>query len=255
MDFFQVIRGKNVTNSNTEIAEYTAKPQLTRVQYDTMYKYGQNITTRYDDAANDIPRNQSLISQKRYTFADTESPDEEPYDYEKFKMEYDQQLEYNIKYGKVFNYTEKEELKESPKEALKRIIDLKRPKNCTKEELGHFGIKAIKCLIYDYQRTRNVAAVRKVLFRTWLVVRIWLLIYVCLAIPFWCHRGWCCCCFRCKFCFPRKRILFAKRYYTLNPPGTFVKSLKKPREDIVEYKTTEYEYNAHEVFEAAIRNI
>lgn len=156
-------------------------------QYDTVYEYDQNVTMRYDDTTNAVPRNQSSISEERY--ADTESSDEEPYDYEKFKLEYEQQLEYNIRYGKVFNYTEKKELQDSPKEVLKRIVDLKRPKNCTKEELSEIGIQAVECLIYDYQRARNVAAARKVLFRTWIVVRIWLLIYICLAIPCWCHRG------------------------------------------------------------------
>lgn len=283
MDFFQVIRDRNVTTSKAETEEYIARPQMTRMQYDTMYEYGENITSRYDDdddTTNDIPRNQLLIPEE-ITLTDTESPDEEPYDYEKFKMEYEQQLEYKARRGKVFNYTEKEELKESPKEVLGRIIDLKRPKNCTKEELSQIGIKAIKCLVYDYQRTKDVPAVRKMLYRTWLVIRVWLLIYICLAIPCWCHRGnmmnhiawfsrkysckrilgnimhisgWCCCCFRCKFCFPRKRILFAKQYYTLNPPGTFVKNLKKP-EDVEEYQATEYERSAHEAFEAAIRNI
>lgn len=69
--------------------------------------------------------------------------------------------------------------------------------------------------------------------------------------------GWCCCCFRCKFCFPRKRIILAKQYYAMNPPGILVKDLKKKKDvkESVKYKATEYEYNAYKTFEAAIKNI
>jgi len=68
--------------------------------------------------------------------------------------------------------------------------------------------------------------------------------------------GWCCWCFRFKFCFPRKRISFAKHYYMLNPPGTFAKVIKKTKDvDFIKYEATEYEYDAYKTFEAAIKNI
>nr|XP_012226481.1 PREDICTED: uncharacterized protein LOC105674603 [Linepithema humile]XP_012226482.1 PREDICTED: uncharacterized protein LOC105674603 [Linepithema humile] len=240
MDFFKVIRDRNET-------VHFGEAQTTHMQYDT-YEYSEETTSE------DIP-NWPLT--KKSTLVDTESPYEEPYDYEKFKMEYEQQLDYDIRHGKALNYTEKEDLEDTPKKTLERIIDLKRPKNCTKEELSQIGIKAIECLIYDYRRTKDVATMKKVLSRTWLVLRVWLLIYFCLAIPCWCQRGWCCCCFRCKFCFPRERILSAKQYYTMNPPGIFVKDLKK-EEDVrepIKYEATEYERHAYETFEAAIMNV
>ncbi|KAL0131072.1 hypothetical protein PUN28_002573 [Cardiocondyla obscurior] len=173
-------------------------------------------------------------------------------------MEYEQQLEDDIKKGKVLNYTEKEEQKKGAlKLTFKKIMDLKRPRNCTKEEISQIGIKAIECLLYDYQHAKDVTTVKIVLSKTWLVFRVWLLIYICLAIPCWCQRGWCCCCLRCKFCFPRKRIMFVKQYYAKNPPGVFVKDLKKEKsvKEPVKYEATEYEYIAYENFETAIRNI
>lgn len=172
MDFFQVIRDRNTT-------EHLGETKATHKQYDT-YEYGQETTTK--DILN-------WSSTKKSTFADTESPDEEPYDYEKFKMEYEQQLDYNMRRGKALNYTERGDVEDTPKKVFERIIDLKRPKNCTKEELSQIGIKAIKCLIYDYWHTKDVVAMKRVLLRTWLVLRVWLLIYICLAIPCWCQRG------------------------------------------------------------------
>lgn len=187
MDFFQVIKDRNQITNQTETTEYIAG--TTRVQYtNNVYEYDENNAIRYDDVTNDTPRNRFVISEES-TLASTENPDEEPYDYEKFKLEYEQQIEYNMRHGKAFNYTEKKELEGSPKETLKRILDLKRPKNCTKKELSQIGIKALKCIVHEYQSIKTVAAARTVLFKTWLVVKIWLLIYICLAIPCWCYGG------------------------------------------------------------------
>jgi len=43
----------------------------------------------------------------------------------------------------------------------------------------------------------------------------------------------------------------------MNPPGIFVKDLKKKKDmkEPVKYKATEYEYNAYKTLETAIRNI
>ncbi|XP_077275145.1 uncharacterized protein LOC143904378 isoform X1 [Temnothorax americanus] len=253
MDFFQAMRNRNVTTEKMETTGYLAKTPETYARYN-LYDDDQETTS---DATKNL-LDQSSISERSSTLADNSSSHEESYDYERFKMEYEQQLDDDIKEGKVLNYTEKKEpLKNTLKGALKRIMDLKRPKNCTEEELSQIGIKAIECLLYDYQRAKDITTAKLILSRTWLVFRVWLLIYICFAIPCWCQRGWCCCCFRCKFCFPRKRIILVKQYYATNPPGIFVKDLKKV-EDVkepVKYEATEYEYNAYKTFEAAIRNI
>lgn len=266
-------RDRNLTIGEAETTKYFRETQATHVQYD-VYEYGQETSEDTEKHISDY-----LSTSRKSTQMVTESSDEELYDYEKFKMEYEQQLEYGIKRGKVLNYTKKEEVEDTPREALKRIMDLKRPKNCTKEELSQIGVKAIECLIYDYRRTRDIATIGKVLARTWLVLRVWLLICICLAIPCWCQRGnfikhdvllqdelyeyytgflgWCCCCFRCKFCFPRKRILFAKQYYAMNPPGSLTRDLMKAedKKEPITYEATEYEYDAYNTLEATIRNI
>lgn len=183
MDFFQVMKNRGVAKTGeAETTEYFDKMQ--EIRYD-MYEYGQKITSESTKNILDY----SLILKGRSTLADTESPDEESYDYDKFKMEYKQQLEYNLKHGKALNYTEKEELEDTPKEAFKRIMNLKRSKNCTKKELSQIGIKALECLLYDYQRAKDITHVNRILSRTWLVLKVWLLIYICLAIPCWCQRG------------------------------------------------------------------
>lgn len=181
MDFFEVMKHRDIVTDETETTEYFDKTQEMHMQYDT-YEYGQKITS-------ENILDQFSILKERSTLADTESPDEESYDYKKFKMEYEQQLEYNIKHEKIFNYTEKKELEDTPKEVLKRIMNLKKFKNCTKEDLSRIGIKALECLLYDYQRVKDITHVRRILSRTWLVLKIWLLIYICLAIPCWCQRG------------------------------------------------------------------
>lgn len=175
MDFFQVMKDRDIVTDEAEITEYFEKTQ--EIQYD-MYEYGQKTTS--ENTTNIL--DQSLTLNGRSTLAETESPDEESYNYQKFKMEYEQQLEYNIEHGKVLNYTEKEELEDIPKEALKGS-------NCTKKELSQIGIKALKCLLYDYQHVKDITHINRILSRTWLVLKIWLLIYICLAIPCWCQRG------------------------------------------------------------------
>lgn len=176
-----MIRDRNVTTGETETMMKTISETYT--QYN-LYEYDQEITS---EATKSILE-QSSISE-RSILTDNENSYEESYDYERFKIEYEHQLEYDIKEGKVLNYTKKEEPKNTLKEAVKRIMDLKQPKNCTKEELSQIGIKAIECLLYEYQRMKDITTAKMVLSRTWLVFRVWLLIYICLAIPCWCQRG------------------------------------------------------------------
>ncbi|KMQ83665.1 hypothetical protein RF55_19410 [Lasius niger] len=183
MDFFQVMKNRDVVTSEAETMEYFEETQEIHTQYN-MYEYDKKITSKN---LQNIP-DQYLILKRRSTLADTESTDEELYDYEKFKMEYEQQLEYNIKHGKALNYTEKEE-QVIPQETLKKIMNLKIFKNCTKEKPSQIGIKALECLLYDYQLTKDITHANKILSRTWLVLKVWLLIYICLAIPCWCQRG------------------------------------------------------------------
>ncbi|XP_026670869.1 uncharacterized protein LOC108626720 [Ceratina calcarata] len=178
-------------------------------------------------------------------------PGEEAYDYHKFKAEYEEQLEQS---NKTLNFTDKDKLEEQPKEALEKLVDFR---NCTEAASKKFGIKAIDCLMYNYEKQKEKPVVKKTVKKIWLTLKVWFLIYVCIAIPCWCQRGWCCCCFRFKFCFPKKRITFAMQYYAKNPPGVLSIEPRK-KEEMVEpftYRPTELEEEAYETFESAIRNI
>lgn len=193
MDFFQAIKERNVTHGGVEvIKETTERFAETRARYDA-YEYDdrrESTTTSESTPEYWFTEGRSVPADRTEKSLRLED-DEESYDYEKLKVEYEQQLEYSVRSGKTLNYTEtKEEAAEdTPRKALKRIMDLKRPENCTREELSQIGIKALECLAHDYRRAKDVATVRRLLSRTWLVLRVWLLIYVCLAIPCWCQRG------------------------------------------------------------------
>jgi len=187
MDFFQVIRDRNITTSKTETTEYFMITQET--QYN-LYEYDQKTTSEEEIKItldqflmNDMER-KPRVADKKNSYKDSY----DDYNSNNLKIEYEQQLEFDIKEGKVLNYSQKES-KDISKGALKTLIDLKRSKNCTKEELSQIGIKAIECLLDDYQRTKDTMAAKMILSRTWLVLRIWLLIYIFLAIPCWCQRG------------------------------------------------------------------
>ncbi|KAK0182833.1 hypothetical protein PV327_000927 [Microctonus hyperodae] len=118
---------------------------------------------------------------------DNEESDDD-YNYEALRAEYYQQLDDAIKNNLTFNYTQKSEPEYSPKDALKNIVELKIPKNCSKEELSQFGLKAFQCLVFDYKNAKT-SSIKKLLWRTWTVIKIWIFIYICVAIPCWCQRG------------------------------------------------------------------
>lgn len=170
--------------------------------------------------------------------------DEFVYDYESFKMEYYEKLDQDIKNNEVFNYS----ITEEPEEMSNNSFG----KNCTKEELSRFGVGGMKCLVYDFNHAKDKVGLRRMISRTWLVMKIWIFIYVCVAIPCWCQKGWCCCCFRCKLCFPRKIISLAKHYYGTDPPGVMtIKGQQQP----FKYDPSELELDAFEKFETALRNL
>lgn len=108
---------------------------------------------------------------------------EEIYDYEKFKREYEEQIAQYTNIDKILNYTNKEQLEEISKRKYQKLFNFK---NCT-EASKKIGIKAIDCLMYNYEHEKP--AVKKFVQKVWLIIRIWFLIYVCLAIPCWFHKG------------------------------------------------------------------
>ncbi|XP_076283835.1 uncharacterized protein LOC143210658 isoform X1 [Lasioglossum baleicum] len=202
----------------------------------------------------DSPEKYSPVEIKAITQQTKEKePIEEEYvyDYEDFKREYDERMGKYTTVSLLLNNTDEEHSEKSPEETIKNLLDFK---NCT-ETSKKYGIKAVDCLIYNYEH--EPPKIKKSVQKVWLIIKVWFLIYVCLAIPCWCQKGWCCCCFRCKFCFPNKRILLAKQYYAVNPPGTLAKEVKKKEktQEFITYEPTEFEEDAFERFESEIRNI
>lgn len=181
---------------------------------------------------------------------------EENYDYEIFKAEYYQNIENLKNKNQTYNFTDNGITEETPEDKIKKILDFKLPKNCTNEELTKFGITAIECLAYDYKNAKNKNDVNKILSRSWSILKVWFCIYMCIAIPAFCQKGWCCCCLGCKIFYPYETIDNAKKYYANNPPG-ILKQKKNNNNDnnIIKYEPTLFEYEAYENFESAIRNL
>lgn len=117
-------------------------------------------------------------------YLDTE-PGEDAYDYNQFKKEYEEQIEKYIYSNKTVNFTDEEKLKEHPKEVLQKLIDFK---NCT-NITGEFNIKPLNCLIHNYEQQKDKPIVKRLLQKIYLIIKVWFLIYVCVAIPCWCHKG------------------------------------------------------------------
>ncbi|XP_059053418.1 uncharacterized protein LOC131847785 [Achroia grisella] len=120
--------------------------------------------------------------------------------------------------------------------------------NCTKQELNEIGLRAVCCLILEYRRSETSDVVQ--LIRLWRIIKIWTLVYLVMAIPLWCTRGWCCCCLVCKFFKPRRTIDDAKKYFIMNPPGVLNINSRE-----ILYEPSDNERDIYEEFEHLIRTI
>ncbi|XP_015185926.1 PREDICTED: uncharacterized protein LOC107071437 [Polistes dominula] len=181
----------------------------------------------------------------------TEFTDKSDYDYDALKMDYEQQLKKHKHISDKLEYTyAKDKMTKKPFEG---VIISNDTKYCTNKDMKYFGIKAIKCLIYNYKNVKDTMEAKETLSKIWLIIKVWLCIYVFIAIPCWCQRGWCCCWFRCKICFPRERIIFVKQYYTHNPPGILIPKHNKKKP--IKYEPSEFEQDIYDKFETAIKNI
>ncbi|XP_057337910.1 uncharacterized protein LOC130675983 [Microplitis mediator] len=215
----------------------------------------ERSATELSDYGKDYQENDSFViarstndsySEKKYESIGEEIEEEEDYDYESLKAEYDQQIIDSFYKNETFNFTDDGQPEDTPKEFVKDLVVIKKPRNCTQAELTKFGLKSFECLMFDYQHAiKNKTDIKLLLIRTWMVIRIWFFIYICIAIPCWCQKGWCCCCFRCEFCFPTRRIQKVRNYYALNPPGKFVeKPLADPEHPLI-YEPTKAEKRAY----------
>lgn len=74
---------------------------------------------------------------------------------------------------------------ENVKEVVKKIIDVKPPKNCT--NYRGIGIKGVECIFVNL---KNQEMDKKKVFKTiGIVLLVWLALYLAIAIPLWCIKG------------------------------------------------------------------
>ncbi|KAK0098569.1 hypothetical protein PV326_006796 [Microctonus aethiopoides] len=185
-----VIKEVNVIEPRPYIADYRNNIKKFYAELRArrnMKKLGAN--SELNDADEYKEQTRPINSAFGMELNDNEESDDD-YDYEALRAEYYQQLDDAIRNNLTFNYTQKSQPEYSPKDALKNIVELKNPKNCTKEELAQFGLKAFQCLVFDYNHAKTSSDVKKILWRTWTVIKIWIFIYICVAIPCWCQKGY-----------------------------------------------------------------
>nr|XP_022905651.1 uncharacterized protein LOC111417562 [Onthophagus taurus] len=140
---------------------------------------------------------------------------------------------------------------ESVNDAVDKIIDFEEPLNCTEEEAKGIGLKAMKCLAYDLRNVKNSDNREFLIKRVKKIVLIWFCVYLAIAVPLWCEKGWCCCCFFCNCCKPQKRIDKIKKFLVENPVGV----LKTPKGVIRKFKPTPYEKYTQKKLEQAIMKL
>lgn len=102
------------------------------------------------------------------------------------------------------------------------------------------GLAAAECFWIELKSPKLKGAKLQIIEKIARIALIWFCVYLVIAIPCWCQRGtvidsyqfitllklfnflgWCCCCFRCKFCKPRQRIDEAKHFLMNNPAGVY----------------------------------
>ncbi|XP_021918590.1 uncharacterized protein LOC110829299 isoform X2 [Zootermopsis nevadensis] len=163
----------------------------------------------------------------------------EEYDYERFNNEYYNEIE-NALHNTSFNYT-KNGLHDAYGDAIFETTDFEETKNCSMEENRIFGIKSINCLWDDFIKSNTELDKVQLTKRIIMGLGILLLIYIAIAVPCWCKFGLCCCCFRCKFCWPNRIINDAKKYLSSNPPGVSVVDGIEKQHDPTVYETKAYD--------------
>ena len=207
-EFFEGMSRKSAKKETTEF-EITESVQSQFTEFSSIKKYMKDdfrnldLTTirttdseiyEYQDEVKETTLTESTekINSDQFeesTAAISNIETSEDYNYDNLKAEYYQQIEEIQRRNGTFNYTDRGEPEDTAKDAIKKIVDLEMPKNCTKEELSQIGVKAFKCLAYDYKHGKKKTDVKRVFKRTWMVIKIWFFIYICIAIPCWCQRG------------------------------------------------------------------
>ncbi|KAI4468927.1 defective proboscis extension response dpr -related [Holotrichia oblita] len=172
---------------------------------------------------------------------------DQDYDYASFKKEYENDMKKAKGKNDTLDFVDVTE-EESFKDVMKSMINFtKTPRNCTEEEIKGIGMAAVECFWYDFKKVETKEQKVVLLQRIAKVVLFWILVYIVIAVPCWCQKGWCCCCFQCRVCKPRLRIDEVKKFIADNPPGVYHEHKKK-----LTYKPTHYEKYAHKRLEQAL---
>ncbi|XP_018333335.1 uncharacterized protein LOC108742568 [Agrilus planipennis] len=209
-------------------------------------KSNKVIISQQNDTERIISKRDDLLKLE-----DTKTFEEQPfYDYQVLKNEYKDEMEKEKKTNQTFNYTEIKE-DETMKEAAKSMIEFKKPKNCTNEEQMGIGYGTLVCFLQDLKGPESRKTVTLLTYRITQILIVLLILYMVIAFPCWCQRGWCCCCFRCKFCKPVLRIHKARQFLAKNPLGIYhTKDNKK-----IVYKPTYQEEYVYKQLHKALMKI
>lgn len=78
---------------------------------------------------------------------------------------------------------------ETLKSSVEKMIKFDtKPRNCTEEEIKNIGFKAVHCIFEDYKNHRQ--SPRVLAARLWRIAKIWFMVYLVIAVPLWCTRGY-----------------------------------------------------------------
>lgn len=108
--------------------------------------------------------------------------------YEKIMPEYGFEIEELKSENFTYNFTD-DEIETTLRKMIKKTFDLKKPQNCSDFAGSKFSIGALKCAISDFRKVKNSTEVKEVFGRYWKIIKVWLCVYIFIAIPCWCHKG------------------------------------------------------------------
>ncbi|KAJ8894029.1 hypothetical protein PR048_006639 [Dryococelus australis] len=113
------------------------------------------------------------------------SSEKEPqYDYEQLRAEYEAAARESAR-----NATTEAAVPEAGLgAAVGRIVDVRRPSNCSAEAGRNYGPRALLCLWQELRGARTSGQRLRLLGRLGHIVAFWLLVWTAIAVPFWCHK-------------------------------------------------------------------
>ncbi|KAL0269414.1 UNVERIFIED_CONTAM: hypothetical protein PYX00_007158 [Menopon gallinae] len=142
-------------------------------------------------------------------------PQSNPYEMLK---EYEKEMDKDRSDGLNLNYSSAGKPEQTLMDAFRKIVDLKTPPNC--KNVTGYGLSILECLAQSYHN--HEMSGKQVFMALINLICVWILIYLSIAIPLWCIKGWGCCCITWKYCKPKKMVEEVQEYIAQNPPGVFI---------------------------------